>query len=268
MRAGATIENKNRLYGNIQVYSPDMQPMFKANMKKINWYLKNPDKKLAEVVEWDDDNTPKSIKLNFIPNGLGYFNNGLKDEYFLSDKENICVVTGTDEWRELTKHHIVPYMYRKWFPEEYKSSNCYDIVLITREKHYEYEAIANYLKDRIADELGIPTLKEYTRRISRKAGYVGMANAILNVTIPLEHKIDLCIKFRNKTGYVPTKENLNEYIKSCKNEYRMAEYYGKMVVEKIPNFQKFIERWRQHFLDEMNPKFMPKGWKVDRDMYL
>lgn len=265
---GAKIENKNRLYGNIQVYSPDMKPMFKANLKKVNWYLDNEDEKLAEVVEYDENGVPKAIKLTFEPNGLGHFNKGLTDEYFLSDKENICVVTGTNDWTELTKHHIVPFMYRKWFPEEYKSRNCHDIVLITREMHYEYEKIANELKDLIAEELGIPTLSEYSKRISRKTSYIGMANAILNKDIPMENKIDLCIKFTNKTGFVPTTENVKEYIKSAKNEYRMAEFYGKYVIEKLTDYQGFVERWRQHFIDTMNPKFMPKGWKVDRDMYL
>lgn len=266
---GAKIENKNRLYGNIQVFSPDMRPMFKTNLKKVNWYLNSGSEKLAEVVEWDTElNIPKSIKLTFEPNGLGHYNRGIIDEYFLSDKENICVVTGNNDWTELTKHHIVPFMYRKWFPDEYKSRNCHDIVLITRQKHYEYEELANQLKDDIAIELGIPTLSEYSRRISRKTSYLGVANAILSPNIAMENKIDLYIKFTNKTGFVPTTENINAYIKSCKNEYKMAEFYGKFVFEKITDYQYFIERWRQHFIDTMKPKFMPKGWKVDRDMYL
>ena len=268
--SGAKIENKDRLYGNIQVFSPDMKPMFKTNLKRVYWYLNNVDEKLAEVVEWEnkDLNLPKSIRLTFEPNGLGHYGKNKTDEYFLSDKENICVVTGNDDWTELTKHHVVPYMFRKWFPEEYKSKNCHDVVLITRDKHYEYENLANVLKDDIATELDIPTLAEYSRRISRKTSLVGMANAILNKNVPMENKIDLCIKFRNKTCLVPTSENLNAYIKSCKSEYRMAEFYGKMVVEKLDDYQKFVERWRQHFIDNMKPKYMPNGWKVDRDMYI
>lgn len=264
---GSTIENKNRLYGNIQVYSPDMKPMFKANLKKVNWYLNYPTEKLAEVVEWDEETKkPKSIRLTFEPNGLGFYDK-VNDEYFTSDKDNICVVTGEEDWTELTKHHIVPQMYRKWFPEEYKSRNSYDIVLITRKKHYDYEEIANELKDKIAEELGIPTLAEYSRRVSRKTSYLGMANAILNKDIPLENKIELCIKFSNKTGLVPTSENINEYIKSAKNEYRMAEFYGKYVVEKINDYQSFVERWRTHFIETMKPKYMPKGWKVEKCIY-
>ncbi len=262
------IENIDRLYGNIQVYSPNMEPMFKTNMKKVKWYLEYPEEKLAEVIEWENDK-PKSIRLTFEPNGLGhFFDKENADEYFLSDKENICVVSGDDDWTCLTKHHIVPSMFRKWFPLEYKSRNCHDIVLITQYNHFVYERFANQLKDDIAIELGLPTLAEYSKRISRKTAYVGMATAILNPNIPFEHKIDLCIKFQNKTNFVPTTENLNLYIKSSKNEYRLAEFYGKMIVENVSDLHGFVERWRKHFIDTMNPQYMPKGWKIDRNMYL
>lgn len=267
MTMNAKITNKDKLYGNIHVYSIDSKLMFKTNLKKANWYLNN-SKKLAEVIEWDDDlNIPKAIKFTFETNGLGYFNKDNGTGYFLSEKYNKCVVTGNEDWQELSKHHIVPYMFFKWLPVEYKSRNCHDVVLITREQHYLYELQANKLKDIIAMELDIPTLSEYSRRISRKASYVGMANAILSNDVPLEKKIDLCIKFRNKTGFVPTTENVKGYINSVKNEYQMAEFYGKYVIEKINNYQEFIERWRKHFIETMKPKYMPNGWAIENNIY-
>ena len=174
------ISNKDRLYGNIIVYSKDMQPMFKTNLRRAKWYLDFPDKKLAEIVELDSENNILSIKLLFEANGLGYYNKIISDNYNISDKENICVVSGCDDWTKLTKHHVVPYMYRKWFPLEYKSRSCHDIVLITLENHHNYEIKANKLKDDIAIELGVPTLGEYSRIISRKNAYIVMAMAILN----------------------------------------------------------------------------------------
>jgi len=267
MNNNTRITNYDNLYGNIQVYSPDMKPMFKTNMKRIRWYLREEhEEKLADVIEWDGD-SPKAIRLTFIPKGLGHFEKNRQD-YFLTDKENRCVVTGTYNWRKLTKHHIVPMMYRKWFPTEYKSRNCHDIVLVTREHHYEYEILANKLKNEIAHELNLPTHSEYTRKITRKNAYIGMAKAILSKDILLENKIMLCIKFRNKTGLVPTIENVKNYIKSVDNEYKLAEFYGKIVVDKLFDYQGFVERWRKHFIDTMKPKFMSEGWEIKNDIYI
>ena len=259
MNSNSKITNIDNLYGNVKVYSINDILLFKSNYKKINWYL---DRNLAEIIETNSEGKVISIRLNFKSNGLGN-----RDEYFLSEKKNICVVTGNDDWRELTKHHVVPYMYRKWFPDEYKSNNCHDIVLITRDEHYRYEKEADKLKDTLAMSMNIQTIKEYTRRLSRKNSYIGMAKAILSENVELEHKIMLCIKFRDKTGYVPTRENVLAYITARKNDYKMVEYYGKMVVDNIPNYQEFIETWRQHFINIMKPKYMPIGWEITKNIY-
>lgn len=251
--------NPNKFYGNIKVYSPDGSLMFKGNEKKINWYL---NKNLAVVTEQDIDGKPIAIQLNFIPGGLGH----PTDEFFLSTKENICVVSGSSDLSKLTKHHVVPYMYRKWFPLEFKSKNSHDVLLVDAEKHFQYEQEANKLKDQIARDLGLPTLQEYSHHIKRKAAYSGMARAILNPDLPFETKIEICIKFQQKTQLIPNTTNLKRYLRAVKNEYEMANLYGQIVVDKIPNLQKFSEMWRQHFVDTMQPKYLPLGWRVDKKM--
>ena len=94
-------------------------------------------------------------------------------------------MTGNDNWSELTKHHIVPYMYSKWLPIEYKSHNSHDIVLLTRDEHYRYEIEATKLKNLIAKKLNILTLHEYSRKMNQKSSYIGMANAILSYNVKL-----------------------------------------------------------------------------------
>jgi hypothetical protein len=61
--------------------------------KKLNWYL---DRNLAEKL--DDC----SIRLIFQPNGVGHVNPD--EEYYLEDRDNICVVCGTSS--DLTLHHV------------------------------------------------------------------------------------------------------------------------------------------------------------------
>jgi hypothetical protein len=249
--------NLNKFYGNIKVYSPEGILMFKGNEKKINWYL---NKNLAEVIEVDSNNKPTAIRLNFVPGGIGHLN----DEFFLSSKENICVVSGQNNLNRLTKHHVVPYMYRKWFPLEFKSKNSHDVLLIDAELHFQYEKEANKLKDMIAKDLELPTLKEYSNRLKRKAAYSGMARAILNPDILFENKIDICIKFQQNTKLIPTSTNLKRYLRAVKNENEMANLYGQIVVDKIKDLQEFSEMWRKHFVDTMNPKYLPKGWSIEK----
>lgn len=249
--------NPNKFYGNIKVYSPDGILMFKGNEKKAYWYL---NKNLANIIEFDINNKPTAIKLNFEPDGLGH----PMDEFFLSSKENVCVVCGESDFTRLTKHHVVPYMYRKWFPLEYKSKNSHDVLLVDAEQHFKYEMEANKLKDRIARDLGLPTLKEYSHHIKRKAAYSGMARAILNPDIPFENKIDICIKFQRKTQLSPNSTNLKNYLRAVKNECEMSNLYGQIIVDKIADLQEFSEMWRKHFVDTMNPKYLPLGWRVDK----
>jgi hypothetical protein len=47
--------------------------------------------------------------------------------------------------------------------------------------------------------------------------------------------------------------------------------HGEIVVEAIgataENQQKFVEMWRQHFLDHMQPKFLAPTWRVNKPLY-
>ncbi len=38
--------------------------------------------------------------------------------------------------------------------------------------------------------------------------------------------------------------------------------HGEIVVDKIDDFQKFIEMWRKHFIENANAKFLPENWSV------
>ncbi len=93
-------------YDNWKVYSLRGELMFRCNRNKISWYLS---RNLANQIADD------SIQLNFQSKGMGH----VGDTYHLEDRSNICVCCGDDE--NLTKHHVVPDMYRRQMPEVVKS---------------------------------------------------------------------------------------------------------------------------------------------------
>src|SRR5271166_1799420 len=100
-------ELKRPLYDNCCVYSIDGALLFKSNKKRALWYV---ERNLATVLKED----PFEIKLNFITKGLGHKD----DPFYLQSRDNICIVCGSEA--ELTRHHIVPFCFRRFFPLEKK----------------------------------------------------------------------------------------------------------------------------------------------------
>ena len=72
-------------------------------------------------------------RLNFEPNGHIDTN----DAFSFENRENKCVKCGPEE--SLCSHHVVPKVYRRWFPNEYKDRNSHDIVVMCRDCHSDYE---------------------------------------------------------------------------------------------------------------------------------
>ncbi len=254
------IKNLDKLYGNHKIFSPDGDFMFMGNTKKINWYL---DKGLAETIKTDDDGGIH-IKLSFTPNGLGH---DVDDPYYLTSKENICVVTGDNTLTSLTKHHVIPYCFRKHFELRFKDRSSHDVVLITRKQHYIYEnKFAMELKNEIAIELGVPTHDEYSATVNSGNPARSIANTLIqhHNKIPMKPLLDLMIRFEDLTDIKCTMDNIVEYVKECNSIIPIP--WGKLIVDEITDIQEFSERWRQHFVDSMNPNFMPDGWDIKRNI--
>ncbi len=87
------------------------EPMFFGNDKKMNWYLHN---KNATIVSLNNKVIVKVNSNN--QNKKGY----LKDPFHLSREHNICVCCGSS--KQLTGHHVVPFAFRKFFPDEIRSN--------------------------------------------------------------------------------------------------------------------------------------------------
>ena len=273
------IGSKNLSSENWKVYHPSGRHMFTCGEKKAYWYL---ERNLAKLTG------ERMIELTFIPKGNGFEDN---EEFGRSSRIVQCVVTGISEG--LQRHHIVPYCYRTYFPEIYKSKNHHDVVLMNFEIHSEYEQKANDFKDEIARIYNVKTIGELNAEYTLKLRELGKPNAIILNTIHSIFKIygrlsreelidklhyvadnsNLSFETLVKYNYIQLfklyqllrEDHINEIYK-FKGIYRKQYDHGYHVVQKLDTEEKiedFVKLWRNHFVDTMQPLFMPTGWSVD-----
>jgi len=274
------IGSKNLSSENWKVYHPSGRHMFTCGEKKAYWYL---DRNLAKLIDGK-----RSIELTFTPKGNGFEDD---EEFGRSIRIVRCVVTGVSD--NLQRHHIVPYCYRTYFPEEYKSKNHHDVVLMNFEIHAEYEQKANKFKDEVARIYNIKTIGELNTEYTLKLRELGKPNAIIMNTIHSLFKtygrllregiLEKLQYIAENTGIPFDVINTYNYIQIYKlylllrddhiNElYQFKEAnrklydHGYHVAQKLDTEEKiedFVKLWRNHFVDTMQPKFMPNGWSVD-----
>ena len=248
------------LYGNCIMLAPDGQTLCLCDQKKIDWYLS---RNLAVLV----NENPKTIQLTFVPKG-----NGKADyPYYTSEKKNICVCCSS--CFELTKHHCVPRCFRKYFPKEYKSHSCHDVVLLCKVCHVKYEEFAQQLKKKLINEYCVkktPPLKLWCgtpNRLSQqnKELYkaISASNALLNYNkIPLQRIqiLEQRVKDYLKKDII-TEDDLKSIL--LQDLIIPVDNFGKTIVEKLIDIPEFIVMWRRHFVDIMKPKYLPEFWDVE-----
>jgi len=271
--------SRNLNHENWKVYHPNGKHMFTCGEKKAEWYL---NRGLAKVIG------KYKIQFIFSPNGDGFADN---EEFGRGIRKNICVVSGRDY--DLQRHHIVPYCYRTFFSNEYKSKNHHDVVLINHDYHQDYERHGNNFKEEIARKYGVKTIselnQEYTvllREESKKYSIILSAlKSIFKSHDKMSHEIKLeKLKFvSEQTGilydlmcgynyiqlyklYQLIKQRQKIEIKKFKDETKNDYEHGYQVVKKLDTEEKikeFVMLWRKHFLHITKPKYMPHGWSVD-----
>ena len=239
--------NPNRAYGDIEIYSPNDELMFRTNDDKLSFYKKK------DLVEMLDD---KKYRLKFQPKGLGH---GERNKELLEPRDNKCVRCGDSDIFVLTRHHIVPSRFRKFLPDNIKSNNHRYVVFLCTKCHNEYGYYENELNDELARKFDIKTLKECNDEIYiEKRIITGIADTLLfKEGIPEERKQELCENFTHRTGMLPEKGN---FIKVRKRKYEPVSdenNFGKTVIDNIKNIYEFQQMWLEHFISTMHPKFLP-----------
>jgi hypothetical protein len=233
---------EERLYGNYKMIHPNGELMCYCSTRRAKWYT---DRDLAE---YDEDNI---VRLKFTPNGFG------EPDILLEGRKNICVMSGVDN--DLTKHHVVPTQYRKFFDYIYKDKNSLDIVLLNRDRHDDYEIIANDLKYQLENDF----IKEHgdifeeENEKSKLFAEYKKYNSVLhnNLKIPADKQIYMQMRLDGigKKYNVGINEVL-EYLQNINNAY------SKYVVDYI-GVEILIVLWKLHFIKFAKPKFLPNFWK-------
>lgn len=315
---------KSVLYGNIHIQGPDGHEMFHCNSQRALWYL---NRDLADVI----DVNPPTLRLKFQPGGVGH----VGDKYYLTEKRNCCVVCGSA--KDLSRHHVMPRVFRSYFPEEIKDHNYHDVLLLCLQCHIRYEKDASDHKQEICDELGIsmnhcwqtylPDLGEAVKAAKSYCHDVAVCKIKVRERETARVKFEKFLsdlagkkridaiklardffgagleKAKNyvDNGVLPEGFTLGEdppefdpvalrerWVQVVKDYLKKEEIteeeirevagltpwvpleghrnYGKTVLDKIGDLQAFTERWRNHFIRVMEPKFLPDHWEITKKL--
>lgn len=229
--------------------------MFRCSHRKINWYLK---RGLATKIS----EQPLSIRLNFKANG-----NGEPEHVLKIKRENECVVCGETDMEKLTKHHIVPYEFRKHFPDHYKSNLSILVVGLCQDCHGIYEdEFANPLKEQLFKEAGVKDmeLQKFVVRLLVSIGknieagrdHSNIAKKIQLLMERMENKVDLDLDRINSADM--------QYIESMIVKHDLQNMSrGYMVYKNIKDFVEFSTMWFNHFVEHMKPLYMSPDLKVE-----
>ncbi|XP_025894007.1 exonuclease 3'-5' domain-containing protein 2 [Nothoprocta perdicaria] len=254
---------KSPLYDNCFLHAPDGQPLCTCDRKKAQWYL---DKGIGELVSTE----PFVVKLQFEPSGRPES----EVDYYLTVKENLCVVCGKRE--SYIRKNVVPHEYRRHFPVQMKDHNSHDVLLLCTACH----AVSNYydsrLKQQLAEEFGAPVGSEDGLRVLedplRRQVRSG-ARALLHADgLPAPRRAQL---LRGIQDFFNTEEVTLEMLQEaagletriCNESYlphglKVVQCFAKGGLRSLMQLER---RWRQHFLDNMQPKYLPEQWSVDHN---
>jgi exonuclease 3'-5' domain-containing protein 2 len=236
---------KNIHYHSYGMLHPDGTLMTRCSRRKADWYISR------GLATWVDH---EYFKLVFVPNGYGKH----ADPFYTEKLENKCVVCGSTE--NLTKHHVVPFQFRRILPVQYKSRNHHDVLLLCWECHESYERKADILKDTLLNAMGFDFKRE--NAIQKHNRHIETARAIL---ADFEKGTLKCGRDGVKAK-IP--ENRLIKLKETASQDLIENYdsWQDVFLKTYDNDDKlydFFCLWRQHFVEYAQPKFLPTYWQIN-----
>lgn len=246
------------LYGNCIIEAPDGQALCRTNQKKIDWYLA---RNLGNVVCLD----PVTLRLRKEPTGR----KGAEHPFTISHKENVCVVCGTRD--DITRHHVVPRCFRRFFPTERKQHALHDVLILCIKCHNEYEEHASKKKQQMADEMGVPSngVGLRTNKLYNQIRNAGHALMEFYDKIPVSRREQLLDVLRDHFGRHEISKDDIITARAIHATVLDPEYksFGQFVVESLEDLDSFVKDWRTHFVESMEPKFLPPYWDVNNNLH-
>ncbi|XP_072023235.1 exonuclease 3'-5' domain-containing protein 2-like [Amphiura filiformis] len=254
------------MYHNCKLLAPDGTLLCRCSRSKAEWYL-NKDLGVAECQE------PYTVRLKFEPNGMP----GPDREYYSMEKENRCVVCGRGD-TSTSRKYVVPHEYRRFFPEYLKNCSSHDVLLLCHQCHHKSCLDDVTLKQTLVQEYNAPMSSTNPAMVADKeksrvrSHAKGLLRHLKTKSLPEDRvqELEKTIRAFYRVEEI-TKELLEEaaqiQIKKPNEEYTGS--HGEKVVAAIVEKEgctglvKFERRWRQHFVDFMQPRFLPELWSID-----
>ncbi|XP_060684308.1 exonuclease 3'-5' domain-containing protein 2 [Hemiscyllium ocellatum] len=254
---------KSPLYDNCFLHAPDGQPLCTCDRKKAQWYI---DKGIGELISED----PFVVKLKFEPSGRPES----QEDYYLTTKENLCVVCGKRE--SYIRKNIVPHEYRRHFPVQMKDHNSHDVLLLCTACHATSNYYDNVLKQQLATEFNAPIGCEESVRLLEDPGRRRVrsgARALLRAEgLPQTRRKELQDILKAFYGKETLTREILEEGASLETRVFNESYvpHGLKVTQScavggLRALMSLEKRWRQHFLDYMQPRHLPPMWSVDHN---
>jgi cation-transporting P-type ATPase D len=275
---------KKDIYENCRMLAPDGEVLCFCDHKKANWYV---ERGIAEVVS----EGPLTIKLKFEPNGRGFSDLSIDQASYMKEKQNVCVVCGSSGFFQ--RYHVVPMLYRQFFPLEMKSHRSHDIVLLCPHCHKLANTAADKMIRILSSEYAVPAMvqsenqsaKTSLIQVSKKARTLAKAWDTLAVERRSElidevkgffdkqplYTEHMTIKFggnwlEDKAAHKYLSCSTDEVLKVLGDinwNKEAVNLHGKLVIQQLTDINAFSYRWRRHFVAELQPKFLSDAWRAD-----
>jgi 5-methylcytosine-specific restriction endonuclease McrA len=224
------------IYESYKMLAPDGSHLCNVDSARADWYTRK------GLATWETD---KIFKLLFEPGGVG----AQDDPYYMQNFKNQCVVCGSEE--NLTRHHVIPYCFRRFFPEKYKSHSHHDLLVVCDDCHHTYERMGDDLRQEVCLE------------------YLGVAFHDLQRAANQNREIERAKRtLANYSHYMDDERRARiEAIAALPFNPDMKFDWAERVVQMLnEDYYPFTVRWREHFVKTMQPKFLPQRWDVKRPL--
>eukprot|EP00555_Chaetoceros_dichaeta_P014893 CAMPEP_0198253032 /NCGR_PEP_ID=MMETSP1447-20131203/3502_1 /TAXON_ID=420782 /ORGANISM="Chaetoceros dichaeta, Strain CCMP1751" /LENGTH=406 /DNA_ID=CAMNT_0043938521 /DNA_START=84 /DNA_END=1304 /DNA_ORIENTATION=+ len=222
--------------------------------------------------------------------------------YAKAPKQNVCVSCG--EAQNLVRHYIIPYAYRALMPLKYKSHMSHDIVILCcycnihcekarRQRIEEIEEIfkpPQGYKPQFENDQRLYKVRSAAVALKKWAGRMPMEKV-------REHEMMVMDYLQEREGVLLVgddgadhqvqqrqhPDNLDDVKQLSSTDLQRAidvKYRventnfvssHQVVVSAIvesgeEGVSDFVKGWRRHFLDTVQPQYMPVGWSVDNSV--
>lgn len=242
-----------RLYHNISLAAPDGEILSYVPSKRADWYVRK------GLAEWAGE---RQIRIKFEPASRSKIS-----DWYLVEHKNQCVVCGEKDANLLQKHHVVPACLRKWMKEGLKSHRSFDVLMVCETCHRDYETEAEIFRRQLAAEVGMDAIGKGAQWqiLNEKEQGIRYARSLIDHKVPETAAEKMQKQIIELLGVLPEDE---AQVAAIQNELRkqrraLADQWFRALVEKHVPSEDLIVRWRRHFVEAMNPRFLEPEWVAD-----